>query len=53
MFSLNDSSPDLLQSDWLFDLLVIIRVLPARRQLLERFREDLALVVPGASHSFI
>lgn len=45
--------PDLLQRDWLFDLLIVVGILPTRGELLEGLREDLALAVPGASHSLV
>lgn len=37
----------------MFNLLVVIRILPARRKLLEGLGEDLALVVAGSSHSLV
>lgn len=43
--------PDLLQADGLFDLLIVVGILPAGRELLEGIREDLALAVPGATNS--
>lgn len=42
--------PDLLQADGLFDLLIVVGILPAGGQLLEGIREDLALAVPGAAN---
>lgn len=47
------SSPDLLQSDGLFNLLIIVWIFPSGGQLLEWLREDLALAVPGAPNSFV
>lgn len=51
--ALKHEQPYLLQRDGLFYLLVVIRIFPAGWQLLERFGEDLSLVVSGPSHSFI
>ncbi|TNN84388.1 hypothetical protein EYF80_005381 [Liparis tanakae] len=39
--------------DGLFDLLIVVRIFLARGKVLERFREDLALAVPGPPHSLI
>ena len=50
---MDPSLPDLRQSDGLFDLREVVGILPARGKVLERFREDLALAVPGPPHSFI
>lgn len=44
--------PDLLQADGLFDLLIVVGILPAGGELLEGIGEDLALAVPGASDGF-
>lgn len=47
------SVPDLLQTNGLFYLLVIVGIFPAGRQILEGFGKQLALAIPRASHGFI
>lgn len=44
---------DLLEADGLIDLVVIVRVVLPGGQLQERFRDQLALAIPGTSHSLI
>lgn len=44
---------DLLEADGLIDLVVVVRVVLPGGQLQERFRDQLALAIPGTSHSLI
>lgn len=44
---------DLMKAERLSDLLVIVRVVLPGGQLQEGLRDQLALIVPGSSHSFI
>lgn len=43
----------LMKADGLTDLLVVVRVVLSGGQLQERLRDELALAIPGTSHSLI
>lgn len=42
-----------MEADGLINLVVVVRVVLSRGQLQKRLRDQLALAVPGTSHSFI
>lgn len=44
---------DLMQADGLTDLVVVVRVVLPGGQLQERLRDQLALAIPGTSHSLV
>lgn len=44
---------DLMQADGLTDLVVVVRVVLPGGKLQERLRDQLALAIPGTSHSLV